>query len=222
MIVFTHYIELCCIIHRDYDMGSLAEAKTLGGVGSILVLFTAIPSVGWLLGIVGFVMTLIAIKYISESVHDNKIYTNMIVSIILAIGALAVGTVTVIGTVFRVLGMGTFVGPNFVLAPSIPVGDWIGLAAAVIVGLAVVWGLLIASAVFLRRSFNSIASRLNIKMFETAGLIYLIGAATAIIGIGFVFLLIAEILLAVAFFSIQAVPAITQPTPVTATGQPMA
>lgn len=193
-------------------MASLAQARTLGGVGAILLLFTAIPSVGWILGIAGFVMTLVAINYISQSLGDRSIYSNMMVSVILAIGAIAVGTVTVIGTVFRVLGMGNFVGPNFVVAPNIGVGDWVALAGAVILGLVVVWGLLIASAVFLRRSFNTISSKLNIGMFGTAGLLYLIGAATAIIGIGFLLLVVAEILLAVAFFSINE----KEPTPVQA------
>jgi uncharacterized membrane protein len=39
-------------------------------------------------------------------------------------------------------------------------------------------------------------------MFSTAGLLYLIGAATAIIGVGFLVLLVAQILTAVAFLSI--------------------
>ena len=184
-------------------MATLSQAKTLGGVGAILVLLTAIPSVGWALGIAGFIMILMAVKYISDVVRDSGIYNNMIVSVLLAIGAIGVGTVTVIGTVFRVLGMGTFVGPNFVLAPNIGVGDWLGLAGAVIVGLAVVWGLLIASAVFLRRSLDSISQRVNVHMFETAGLLYLIGAATAIIAVGFLLILVAEILLVVSFFSIN-------------------
>ena len=47
-------------------------------------------------------------------------------------------------------------------------------------------------------------------MFETAGLLYLIGAATAIIGIGFVLILVAEILLAVSFFSISEQPKVPQ------------
>ena len=183
-------------------MGTLSQAKTLGGVGAILVLLTAIPSVGWILGIAGFVMILVGVSYISQAVGDRKIYNNMIISVLLAIAAVAVGTVTVIGTVFRVLGMGTFVGPDFVLSPNIAVGDWIGLAGAVIAGLVVVWGLLIASAVFLRNSFNSISHRLNINMFSIAGLLYLIGAATAIIGVGFLLIFVAEILLAVSFFSI--------------------
>lgn len=184
-------------------MATLSQGKTLGGVGAILVLFTAVPSVGWVLGIAGFVMILMAVNYISQAVGDHKIYSNMIVSVLLAIGAIAVGTVTVIGTVFRVLGMGTFVGPNFVLNPNIAVGDWLGLAGAVIAGLAVVWAILIASAVFFRRSLNSISHKVNVKMFETTGLLYLIGAATAIIAVGFLLILVAEILLAVSFFSIN-------------------
>ena len=182
---------------------SLSEAKSLGAVGSILVLLTAVPSVGWILGIIGFVMTLVAIKQISEAVNDRKIYGNMITSVILAIGAIAVGTAAVIGTVLRVMGMGSFVGPDFIPGPNIGVGDWIGLGVAIFAGLVVVWGLLIASAVFLRRSYNAIAARLNVKMFETAALLYLIGAVTAIIGVGFLLLFVADILLAVAFLSIQ-------------------
>ena len=184
-------------------MTTLSQAKTLGGVGAIFVLLTAIPGVGWILGIAGFVMILIAVNYISQAVADRKIYNNMIISVVLAIAAVAVGTVTVVGTVFHVLGMGTFVGSDFVLSPNIAVGDWIGLAGAVIAALAVVWGLLIASAVFLRSSFNSISRRLNINMFSSAGLLYLIGAATAIIGVGFLLILVAEMLLAISFFSMS-------------------
>jgi uncharacterized membrane protein len=196
-------------------MSSLADAKTLGGIGSILVLLTVAPSVGWILGIVGFVMILVAISKISKVVNEKKIYNNMLTSVVLAISAIAVGTVTLIGAVYRVMGMGSFVGSSFVLSPNITTGDWIGLAAAAAGGLVAVWAILVASAVFLRRSFNSIASKLNVKMFETAGLLYLIGAATAIIGIGFLLLFVAEILLAVSFFSIQEQQQrVTQETPV--------
>lgn len=105
-------------------MAMLSQAKTLGGVGSILVLLTAAPNVGWVLGIVGFVMTLFAVKYISEIVKDRSIFHNMLVSIGFVIGAIAVGTVVVIGAVFRVMGMGSFTGPDFVPGPNVTVGDW--------------------------------------------------------------------------------------------------
>ena len=116
-------------------MASLSDAKVLGGIGSILVLFTAVPNVGWILGIAGFVMILVAVNNISQVVKDKKIYNNMRTAIILTIGAIAVGTVTVVGAVYHVLGMGSFVGSKFVLASNVTVGDWVGLAIAIIGGL---------------------------------------------------------------------------------------
>jgi uncharacterized membrane protein len=199
-------------------MSSISDAKILGGIGSILVLLLAVPNVGWLLGIAGFIMVLVAINKISQAVNDKKIYTNMLTAVILGIGAVGVGTVTVIGAVFHVLGMGSFVGSRFVLASQVPVGDWFGLAAAVVGGLLAIWALLFASAVFVRRSYNSIATKLNVKMFETAGLLFLIGAATTIIGVGFLVIVVAEILLAVSFFSIPEqlnVPQASQAQPIT-------
>lgn len=52
-------------------MASLSQAKLLGGVGSILVLVGALGSLatvylGATLPIVGLIMTLIAVKYISD------------------------------------------------------------------------------------------------------------------------------------------------------------
>jgi uncharacterized membrane protein len=199
-------------------MSSISDAKVLGGIGAILVLLAAVPNVGWLLGIAGFVMILLAIRNVSQAVGDNKIYNNMLTAVILGIGAIAVGTVTVVGAVFHVLEMGSFVGSHFVLAPHIAVGDWFGLAVTVVGGLLAVWGLLVASAVFVRRSYGSMASKLNVKMFDTAGLLYLIGAATTIIGVGFFVILVAEILLAVSFFSIAEQPGIAKVQPAIITG----
>jgi uncharacterized membrane protein len=94
-------------------------------------------------------------------------------------------------------------GSHFVLAPHVTPGNWFGLAATVFGGVLAVWALLVASAVFVWRSCNVIATVLDVGMFRTAGLLFLIGAAAAIIVVGFPVILIAEILLAVAFFSIS-------------------
>ena len=182
---------------------SLSNPKVLGGIGAILVLFTAVPTVGWLLGIAGFIMILLAIKNISEVVGDKKIYSNMLTAIALSVGAIAVGTVAVVGAVYQVLGMGSFVGTKFVLTSGLTLSDWFGLAVTVAGGLLAVWALLVVSAVFVRRSLRLMASKLNVKKFETAGLLYLIGAATAIIGVGLLVIFVAEIFLAVSFFSIS-------------------
>lgn len=188
-------------------MTRLSDAKIMGGIGSILVLLTAVPTVGWLLAIAGFILILIAIKKISTAVGDATIYSNMILSVVLAIASLVVAAVTVIAGVLKLLGMGSFVNSTFMLNPNLQPGDWIGFALAVLPGLIAVWVLIIVSAIFLRRSFVSISDKLGVHLFGTAALIFLIGAITVIIGIGFLLILVAEIIFAVAFFSIpEAVP----------------
>lgn len=200
-------------------MTSISDAKVLGGIGSLLVLLTPVPNIGWLLGIAGLVMTLIAVDRVSKVVGDRKIYDSMFTAVILAIGAVGVGAVTVVGAIYHVLSMGSFVGSRFVFASPVHPADFFGVASIVVAGIIAVYALLVSSAVFVRRSFSSIGKRLNIGSFETAGLLYLIGAATAIVLVGFVLIFIAEIMLAVSFFSIPeqgAVPPNTQAQTVTA------
>lgn len=185
------------------EMASLSRAKSLGEVGSIFVLLTVVPSVGWVLGIVGFILMLVAIRDISDAVADRSIYSNMLVAVGLAIAGIVVGALVVVGSVLRFVGLnGLNFGPNF--NPStVPAGDWMSLIGAVLAGLAVVWLVMLASAVYVRRSYGAISAKLKVGMFETAGLVYLIGAATTIILVGFLLLLVAQILVVVAFFSIE-------------------
>lgn len=183
-------------------MSAISQIKAMGGIGSILVLLTPVPSVGWILAIAGLILILVAIKRISDIVNDSSIYSNMILSVVLAIASLVVGAITVIAAFLRILGMGSFVGSTFVLNPNLQPGDWAGFALAVLPGLIAIWILLIVSAIFLRKSFDSIAKGLNVHLFATGALIFLIGAVTAVIAVGFLLILISEIIFAIAFFSI--------------------
>jgi hypothetical protein len=71
-----------------------------------------------------------------------------------------------------------------------------------IIGLLVVWVLYLVSAFYLRKSFNATAQRLNVSLFRTGALVFFIGAALAIVLIGFLLIFVAEILFAIAFFTI--------------------
>ncbi len=188
-------------------MATISQVKTLGGVGSILVLLTPAPSVGWILGIAGFILILFAVKQISDIFNDSSIFNNMLIAILLAIVGVIVGGLVVVGSFFRFIGQNNLAGPDYFgqnfNASTIPVGDWAALITTVLAGLAVIWVLLLVSAIFIRRSFSSIATRLSVHMFATAGLLYLIGAATTIVLVGFLLILVSQILLAIAFFSIN-------------------
>src|SRR5579864_4462801 len=172
-------------------MATISQAKTYGGIGSILVLLAFIPTVGWILSVIGFILTLLAIKYISDDLHDRTIFNNMIIAVVISIIAFIVVGVIVAAGVLSFLGFRA----AGVAAPAI--GAFI---ASLVVGLGVGWILLVISSYFLRKTYNTIAVRLNVGMFRTAALIYFIGAILTIIVIGLPLLLIAQILFVIAYF----------------------
>ena len=180
-------------------MASLGQAKTLGGVGSILVLLSPIPYAGAVLSIVGFIMILIAVKYIADVLGDQKIFNNMIISVVLAIIGIVVAVVVVLSAVYSLIGLGRYTyTPGTTTLPT----GFSAVIVSIIAGLVVIWIFYLVASIFLKRSYDTIATRLNIGMFHTTGLLYLIGAATAIIFVGFIIVFIAEILQIVAFFSL--------------------
>jgi len=175
-------------------MATLEQARTLGGIGSILMLLTIVPLAGTVLGIIGFILVLIAIKYISEVVGDESIFKNYLIAVIVSIVSLIVGPV---------LGVAGMLGGFGIMGMGRPGAGLMGIFHSMIAVLIVVWILSIISAIFIRRSFNSIASAINVKMFSTAALFYLIGAILMIaFGIGAIISFIGIILQIIAFFQI--------------------
>lgn len=186
-------------------MASLSNAKTLGGIGGILVFFPGVSFVGWIL-------ILLALKDISDVVQDKSIFDNALLAGITAI----IGSVVLaVFTFFALRAFGFFTLGFF------------GVLAAF-------WVLAVVSAIFLKNSYDRAGQRLNNSSFGTAGLLYLIGALTTIVLVGFLILLIALIFQIVAYFSIndqpmppgypgfQAPPPIYPSTPPTYPGAPPA
>jgi len=143
----------------------------------------------------------VAVKEISDYVADRSIFNNMLISVGAAIVGVVVAAILLIGSLISFFYGNGIIGsnPDFT---NIPPGNWVGLIVPILSVLAVVWVALIISAVFVRRNYSSITSRLGVGMFRTAGLVYLIGAATSIVIVGFFIIFVAQVLLIVAFFSI--------------------
>jgi uncharacterized membrane protein len=175
----------------------MGTAKTLGGVGSILEL---IPFVS----IVGYILTLVAVKYVSDELQDSSIFNNMLYAVITGIVGAVVG--------FLVL-LGGFRSPAFTSGMS-------GIAGA-IGFLAVAWIALIISAIFIRRAFGTMAGRLDIRTFRTAGTLYLVGAALTIVLVGFIILFVAYIYQVISFFSIPETAQAPTPATPAAPAQPL-
>ncbi len=193
-------------------MASLGQAKTLGGVGSILVLIGAfIPSAGFIVSIIGFILILIAVKEVSDALADRTIFNNMLIAVILAIVGFVAFFVAVVGALYSLIGLGGFSSFMPGTAPSARI---IAVITSIIIGAAIAWVFFLVGSIFLKRSYDTVATRLNIGMFHTTGLLYLIGAALTIIIVGIFIVFIAEILQIVAFFSIpEQMPMGPQPMP---------
>jgi uncharacterized membrane protein len=159
-------------------MANLSQSKTLGGIGSILIF---IPFVS----IVGYVLIIVAIRDISQDLKDKTIFNNVLIAAATGIvGAVAGAAVIVFGAITGIFtaGISAFFGA--------------------ITGLLIVWVFLIISAVFLKRAYDSMSQELGVKMFGTAATFYLLGAVLTIVLVGFILLFVAEIMQAIAFFSI--------------------
>lgn len=185
-------------------MGTLSSAKTLGGVGSILILLFLIPAVGTVLAVIGWILVIVAVKSISDATGERGIFNNTLVSAILAIVGIAVGAAVVFGSFLSFAGLNgiNILHMNSTTTITATSPGIVGLIIGVLIGLAVIWVSFLISAIFLRRAYDRISSRLNIKMFGTAALLYLIGAALTIIFIGLILIFVAEILQIIAFFSL--------------------
>jgi uncharacterized membrane protein len=185
-------------------MSLLGNAKILGGIGALLMLLTIIPYAGMFVGIIGFILVFVAVKYISDETKDRSIFNSFLYFFIIAI----VGTVVAAGifviSFFDVGGIEYFTNlqSQTFTDPMIIFQELQDFFAGIIMALLALWITWIISAVFLRKCYDAIAEHTKVKWFGTSGLLYLIGAATVIIGIGFIILLVALVLMIIAFFSL--------------------
>jgi uncharacterized membrane protein len=182
-------------------MASLSNAKTLGGVGAILALIPGISVAGWIL-------ILISQKGISDATQDKVIFQNALIGVITAvISAIALVVFLVAGPFIGFLDASAGLPSNF--GPG-------GLAGALVI-FGVFDGSAIVSGIFLKWSYDRTAQGLKVGAFATSGLLYLVGALTSIIVVGFLIFFIAFIYQIIAYFSIpdrpQAIPYGFQPPP---------
>ncbi len=180
-------------------MATLSDAKMLGGLGSILMLLGIIHS---LIAIIGLVLFLIAVKFISDITKDENIFRNMLYAVVIGSAGI-VASFVIFLAIFAVSGVSIVNGFAAGAQELSNFGIDLGFIGGLLAGLAVIWITFLISALFAKRSYDKMANGLGVRIFSTAGLLYLIGAALVIIfGIGLVLVLVAVILTIVGFFSI--------------------
>src|SRR5438067_10934851 len=140
-------------------MASLGQAKSLGGVGSILVLIAGfIPSVGFVVAIIGFILILIAVKYVSDAFTDRTIFNNMIIAVILAILGFVAFFVAVLGAIYSFVGIGGF--GLFVPGPA-PSAGVLALLLSIIIGWGIAWVFFLVCSLLFERGYDPVSFKAN-------------------------------------------------------------
>jgi len=188
---------------------TLESDKTLGGVGALLVVigFLGFFASGYvaILALIGMIITLIALKGMADHYNEAGIFNNALYGVI----TLIIGVVAFIATLVVVILMALssididWTNPAAIQAYFTDFTNIWNIIGAAIGALVVLFVFTIVSAIFFRKSLTSLSAKSGEKIFETAGLLWLIGAVLTIILVGFVLIGIAWILIAVGFFSIK-------------------
>jgi uncharacterized membrane protein len=195
---------------------TLESDKTLGGVGALLVVigFLGFFANGYvaILALVGIIITLIGLKGMADHYNEAGIFNNALYGLItLIIGGVAFIATLVIVIIMAISSLDIdWANPAAIQTYFTDFTNIWNIIGAAIGALVVLFVFAIVSAILFRKSLTSLSAKSGEKIFETAGLLWLIGAVLTIILIGFIIIGIAWILIAVGFFSIKTTPA--QPT----------
>ena len=176
---------------------SLESNKTLGGIGAILL---AIP----FLSLIGIILVLIAMKGMTDYYKDDYIFKNALYGFIFGF----VGVISLIAVILM------FAFGFAIISPVVTPFAGFGLF---LIALIVLYVFSLIAALFYKNSLNNLSEKSGEQMFNTAGLILLIGAAIPIIGEILKF--IAWILAAVGFFNIKKSTQLPTPTPAVSTSE---
>jgi uncharacterized membrane protein len=184
---------------RFTKLSNLESNRSLAGIGALMLFLSFIP----FLGIIGLILLLIGMKGLADYYKEPNIYQNALMGVIFGIIGIIAATVllfgVIIGGMFSVFSAG--------------IGAAIGGILVFILVLVVAFVFLLLAAMYFRRGLSSLAMKSGEHMFETAGMLLLVGAILTVVLVGFLLMWIASLLLAVAFFSMKTSPPSTYNAP---------
>ncbi len=199
----------------------LNSIKNLGVIGSILIVIApiliSITSLGLglfpvLIGIIGWVLVLIALKKLSNHYRDASIFKNALYGVIVGVVGVVVTIAAMVARLLSVLSMKgialtdvTSLDKHALAFSSLtkPGVLWNPILALIVPIVVVFLIFSIVSAIFFRRSLRIISTKTRVDLFDTAGLVMLIGACLTIIMVGVFVIWVAWMLVAVGFFLIK-------------------
>jgi uncharacterized membrane protein len=179
------------------------QAITLGRIGILLPIAAIIPIINMFVGIAVIVLLLMSHNYFSKVYEKPLIFKNALIGTIIEIAANIVGWIIfaiAIGSAALSMSSGGEVDPgNFQKITSLLFES----AATIIGGIIILAGLIIGFY-FIWQGLKLLAEQTGVKLFNTAGLLYFIGAiGTIVFGLGFIVIFAAWIVHIVAYFTVQ-------------------
>jgi uncharacterized membrane protein len=206
----------------------LQSTKTLGGIGALLMVLSPFLAVySAILGLVGLILVLIAMKGLADYYKESGIFNNALYGVLSTIvGAIIFGIAIFLTLVdfFREFGLNldtAWSDPTAIsqlqFADSVMFENIVDNLVGLFGSLIILFIFVVVAAIFFRKSLTSLSEKTGVGLFGTTGLLLLIGAVLTIIAVGAILIWVATILLAVAFFSIKTeqtqMPPPATPTP---------
>jgi len=165
-------------------------SRILSAVGAILL---AVGSFASALAIVGVILLLVGLRGLADAYGEGAIFKNALYGLIFEVAAAGAFFFMFFGAILS----GLMRGLTFSLIRLLA-GLGAALAAATILSA--------VGAYFYRKSFSALSARSGERLFETSGLLLLIGAVLTIILVGRLISLVAWVIAAIAFFSLKPPP----------------
>jgi uncharacterized membrane protein len=175
------------------------HSKILAGEGSVLLLLSLVPNVGWVLGIIGVVLLLKGMKELSNYYQDEKIYQDSLTGVKFYIIALIAAAVAIAAIS---IGIWSATGFKFTTGFVPTVGFGVGVAVF-LAGLVVAFVFYVLATSHLRRTFNTLAQKSGEASFTTAGDLLWWGAILTIVLVGLILIFVAWIFATIGFFTMK-------------------
>ena len=178
---------------------SFQYSKTLAMEGSILLILGLVPYVGWVLGIIGVILLVRAMKEFANYYQDNEIYKNTLTGIKFYIIALIAAAVAITSIV-----VGAASATHFTFqAPFVFTAGFAAGLIAFFVGLIVAFVFFVLASTHLRKSFDTLTQKSGEHSFATAASLLWWGSILTIIGVGFILIFVAWIFAVIGFFTMR-------------------
>ncbi len=188
-------------------MNNENKERNFGLLGTVFMLLSPVPYIGFLLRLAGILLLLISLYNFSKLYNNKYIFNKFLVGWILNFIGIIVALI---------MGMGSLI-PAILISESKGSEDarmaMFGLG--IIFAIFIFYGVCVISAYLYRQSFDLLGQYTGINLFNLAGAIVFWGSVSIIfLGLGLLAMYVGWIILAVAFYSIPQTrePPSPQPT----------